>query len=92
ATTNAAALTTTTAIAMTAGADAPATALSITNDRSLAARFSGNSANRATVDLTGSQSSFINNGTVSITNDTDGTFGDFAAVAGNAVVNTGTIT
>lgn len=92
ATTNAAALTTTTAVATTAGADTPTTALSITNDRSLAARFSGNSANRATVDLTGSQSSFINNGTVSITNATDGTFGDFAAVAGNAVVNNGTIT
>ncbi|NKJ00423.1 adhesin HecA-like repeat protein [Novosphingobium sp. SG707] len=88
-TTNAAALTSATVIQ--SGTNLPATALTITNNGTLAATRSSTSVYTGTVNLNGTADSFTNNGTVRFT-DTTGTTGTtFAAVSATTVTNNGTI-
>lgn len=86
--TNAAALTTTSVIQ--AGTNLPATALTITNNGTLAATRNSTAVYTGTVNLNGTAGSFTNNGTVRFT-DTTGSVGTYSAVSGNTVVNNGTI-
>jgi hypothetical protein len=95
-TTNQAALTSTSVIQ--SGLTVPATALTITNNGTLAMTRSSSSALTGTVQLpsgysgtTPVGSTFINNGTVSIT-DTTGMVSTNAAVNGSTVINNGLIT